>query len=130
MAEKRETVLQSTTDADRIGLANMRNNKHQELLLAKSAKQTITDNKRDPRKRLPEIEHRITILDNEVTILDRTITIYDATYDNPWHTEKGDELQKLWKEFEGTFKSDKMRKLLDYLWSQLQQDADHKAKGE
>jgi len=128
MSEKREHVSNPTTDADRLDLAKLRNNKHQELLKAESAQKTIIGSKKDKGNRLSDIEHRITVLGNEVAILDRTITIYDATYDEPWRSEKADELQKLWEELEGTFKSDKMRKLLDYLWSQLQQDVNRKPK--
>ncbi|KAE8445813.1 hypothetical protein EG329_012871 [Mollisiaceae sp. DMI_Dod_QoI] len=129
MAAEFTNISQKTTDADRNSLADIKNTKNQKLLDAKRDQKAITDSGKDKKKQLPDIEHQITILENEVNILDRTIKIYDATYDGPWRTEKAEKLQQLWKELEGTFKSDKMRKLLDYLWSQLQQDTDHKHKG-
>jgi flagellar biosynthesis/type III secretory pathway chaperone len=112
-------------DTDRIRLGEIWNEKNEELQGVQSEEQTILRG-RDKEGVLPQIQRRITILTNEVAILDSTIKIYDATYGASWHTEKAEELQEQWKELNRIFKSDKMRKLLDYLWSQLQQDADHK----
>lgn len=112
-------------DTDRIKLGEIWNQKNEALQDAQREQQTILSG-RDKEGVLPRIQRQITILTNEVAILDSTIKIYDATYGASWHTEKAEELRAQWKELNQTFKSDKMRKLLDYLWSQLQQDADHK----
>jgi flagellar biosynthesis/type III secretory pathway chaperone len=112
-------------DTDRDGLRKIWNEKSRELQGFQSEEQTILRGT-DKDGVLPQIQRRITILTNEVAILDSTIKIYDATYEASSHTEKAEDLREQWKELNQTFKSDKMTKLLDYLWSQLQQDADHK----
>ena len=112
-------------DTDRIKLGEIWNEKNEKLQGFQRDEQTILRG-RDKKGVLPQIQRLITILTNEVAILDSTIKIYDATYGASWHTENAEELREQWKELNRTFKSDKMRKLLEYLWSQLQQDADHK----
>jgi len=118
-----EGIIGGTKDADKLNLEGILNTKNQRLLKAK-------DDEKNPRfkNNLEPIQKQITILTNEVAILDRTIKIYDATYEKPLHTEKAEQLKELWKELEGTFQSDKMKNLLNYLWSQLQHDADLKQK--
>ena len=113
-------------DKDKNKLGEIWNEKNEKLQGFKRNEQDILSSGKDKKGELPQIQRQITILTNEVAILESTIKIYEATYEASWHTEKAEELREQWKELNRTFKSDNMRKLLEYLWSQLQQDADHK----
>jgi len=126
MADKRENFKNLTTDADRISLGDMLNDKNQKLQKFQTQEQTILRRGKDKAGELPALQRQVTILSNEVAILDSTIKIYDATYGSSWHTDTAEEIRAQWTTLNQKFKSDKMRKLLAYLWSQLQQETDHK----